>query len=180
MSGKNNFRNFILLSIGLLALTIHSAKAEDFYFKRQPGLWEINTESNGRAIPPIKQCIDEATDKEMQAMGNEMSKNCKKKEMNKSGDTYTMDSECNFSGTTISSHGTFKGDFTSSYQGEFTSTYNPPMMGKKNGSTKISAKWLGECTAGMQAGDMIMPGGMKMNINQLKKSAAMMKREDGK
>jgi hypothetical protein len=30
------------------------------------------------------------------------------------------------------------------------------------------ATWMGECPAGMAPGDMIMPGGRKMNVNTLK------------
>ena len=41
------------------------------------------------------------------------------------------------------------------------------MMGIKEAVTKIKAKWLGACEAGMKAGDMLMPGGMKMNIDQM-------------
>lgn len=170
MARKKVVKNLILLNLSLFTIftTSHSSTAEDLYMKRKPGLWEIQTVANGQAVPPMKNCIDAATDLQMQEMGNEMAKNCSKKELKKTGDIYTIESECNHAGTKISSHGTFKGDFTSSYQGEISSTYNPPMMGIKEGSTKITAKWLGNCEAGMQPGDVIMPGGMKINIAQMR------------
>lgn len=170
MARKKIIRNINLLILSLLTFVqiSYSSFAENLYMKRKPGLWEIKTETNGQAVPPMKNCIDEATDLQMQEMGNDMAKDCTKKEMKKSGDTYTMESDCNYGGSNIRSHGTFKGDFNSNYQGEFTSTYNPPMMGIKEGSTKISAKWLGNCEAGMKPGDVVMPGGMKVNISQMR------------
>ena len=33
----------------------------------------------------------------------------------------------------------------------------------------IEAKWLGACKAGQKPGDIMMPGGMKMNITDMEK-----------
>ena len=44
----------------------------------------------------------------------------------------------------------------------------------RDGTTTIEAKWLGACKADQKAGDIVMPGGMKMNIMDLEKLKAMM------
>ena len=38
-----------------------------------------------------------------------------------------------------------------------------------NGTTTIEAKWLGACKADQKPGDIVMPGGMKMNIKDMEK-----------
>ena len=35
--------------------------------------------------------------------------------------------------------------------------------------TTIEAKWLGACKADQKPGDIVMPGGMKMNIKDMEK-----------
>ena len=45
-----------------------------------------------------------------------------------------------------------------------TSTYQPPFMGKSDGKAVIDAKWVGPCKADQKPGDMVMPGGVKMNV----------------
>ena len=41
-------------------------------------------------------------------------------------------------------------------------------------TTTIEAKWVGACKADQKPGDIVMPGGMKMNIMELDKLKAMM------
>jgi hypothetical protein len=37
----------------------------------------------------------------------------------------------------------------------------------------MSATWIGPCKAGQKAGDIIMPGGLKMNIKDMQKLRAL-------
>ena len=112
----------------------------------------------------------------MQEMGNEIGKNCAKRENKKSGNQYLVSSECSFQGTSIKSEGVFKGDFTTGYEGDIKATYNPPILGRSEGNTKVVAKWLGECGAGNKPGDIIMANGSRINISQMKDLAGMMKK----
>ena len=63
----------------------------------------------------------------------------------------------------------FSGDFTSQYTGETTITYEPAVLGTSEQKMTISARWLGPCEAGQEPGDVILPGGMKMNIYSMEK-----------
>ena len=44
----------------------------------------------------------------------------------------------------------------------------------RNLTTTVEAKWLGACKADQKPGDIVMPGGMKMNILELDKLKGML------
>jgi hypothetical protein len=60
---------------------------------------------------------------------------------------------------------TFTGD--TAYHTEVKSTYDPPMQGMPSANAVIDAKWTGACPAGMQAGDVVLPDGRKMNVRSM-------------
>lgn len=162
----------------VLALTsgalfaVGSATAEDFP-KRKSGLWEIRTSSAkagaGNAASQganVQMCIDEKTDNAVGQQAAEMTKqSCSKQEVKKSGGQTVVDSVCKFGDTTATTHSVFTGSFDSSYRVETRSSYDPPMMGMKEGSAIMEARWLGPCKADQRPGDMILGNGMKININ---------------
>ena len=43
--------------------------------------------------------------------------------------------------------------------------YDPPQHGMKEMKMSQDARWLGACKAGQKPGDVMMPGGPKMNMN---------------
>ena len=134
--------------------------------KRKSGLWEIKTTSDaaGTGRPTSMQmCIDQATDDLLRGLGS--TQDCSKNELKRNGDRIQTESVCKVMGTTTVSHGLFQGDFSAAYQGEVTTTYDPPMMGMKQGKTRIEAKWLSACKAGMTPGDMVLPDGRIINTN---------------
>ena len=47
-------------------------------------------------------------------------------------------------------------------------------------ATTIEAKWVGACKADQKAGDIMMPGGMKMNIKDMEKLKSMIPKQPGK
>jgi hypothetical protein len=137
---------------------------------RKPGLWEMTMSSSARgegAQAPMvtQQCIDAATDKAMREMGQGVNKDmCSKNEVTSSGGTMRLESVCKMGQTTATTRGTVTGDFTQNYRMDMQVNYNPPLMGKSEHSMSIQAKWLGPCKADQKPGDMILPGGMKMNV----------------
>jgi Protein of unknown function (DUF3617) len=131
---------------------------------RKAGLWEITTDAGSQAMK-IQQCIDAATDHAMQARGGAAPQgDCSKRDVQKSGNTTTIDSVCTFGGKTRTSHVVITGSFDS----EYTMTVTGQAEGQPAGRTvTLSAKWLGPCAADQRPGDMIMPNGMKMNIQNM-------------
>jgi hypothetical protein len=139
---------------------------------RKAGLWEITTDAGSQAMK-IQQCIDAATDHAMQARGGAAPQgDCSKRDVQKSGNTTTIDSVCTFGGKTRTSHIVITGSFDS----EYSMTVTGQTEGQPAGRTvTLSAKWLGPCAADQRPGDMIMPNGMKMNIQNMQN---MQKRHD--
>jgi hypothetical protein len=144
---------------------------------RKTGLWEIKMIFEGRNLPAtvMKQCVDPATDKLMNANfagSNEQA--CSKQDMKTSGGTITVDSVCTFGAATTTSHAVVSGSFDSAYTMKVASTRagGPPMPGVAPGAEThmtIEAKWLGPCAAGQKPGDVVMANGMTMNVLEIQK-----------
>lgn len=153
-------------TLGLLASAAFAADLPT----RKPGLWEMTVQnSNAKDKPTVmQQCIDATTDKQMQQFGQGMSqKMCSKSEIRNEGGRFVTESVCKMGASTITSKGTLTGNFNSAYRVESRATYDPPVMNMTEANMIVDAKWLGACKADQKPGDMIMPGGMKMNINQM-------------
>ena len=155
--------------IAVLAALGVCAQAHAFDFpKRKSGLWEIETTSSARpgAAQKAQMCIDQKADDALNQMGTTMTKDmCSKRDLRREGDAIVSDSVCKFGGTTATTHSVVTGKFDSAYQVETRSSYDPPMSGVKDGSAVIRARWVGPCKADQKPGDMILPNGMKFNVN---------------
>jgi hypothetical protein len=44
----------------------------------------------------------------------------------------------------------------------------------RDSTSTVEAKWLGACKPDQKPGDMVMPGGIKMNIKDMQKLKALM------
>ena len=153
------FRTALLLVV----VGVVPATAAD-YPTRKAGLWEITTNVASRSIK-MQQCIDAKTDQAMQAhAGTAPQGDCSKHEVQKSGATMTIDSVCTFGGKTRTSHIVVTGSFDS----EYTLTMTSQAEGTPAGTVvTLNAKWLGPCASDQKPGDMILPNGMKLNIQNL-------------
>jgi hypothetical protein len=92
---------------------------------RKPGLWELKMEFQSRHLPMtgMRQCVDQATDKLMNAnYGGSALESCSKKDIQNSGGTITVDSVCKFGDATTTSHAVITGSFDSAYTIDVTST----------------------------------------------------------
>jgi Protein of unknown function (DUF3617) len=135
---------------------------------RKAGLWEMTTTSNGRTMP-IKQCLDAATDQAMQEnAGLTPERSCSKRDVQKSGDTTTVDSVCTIAGKTLTHHMVITGSFDSGYTMTMTSQGDGIPAAR---TMTIAAKWVGPCAADQKPGDMIMPNGTKINLVDMQKRA---------
>lgn len=141
---------------------------------RKAGLWELKMNVAGQATPqPIQHCIDAATDKQMNTMGAGMrADQCSKQDVQRSGNTITIDSVCNFGMGTTTSRAVVTGSLDSAYTVNVKSKREggPAVPGMPAETTMtIEAKWMGPCKADQKPGDMIIGNGMKMNINDMSK-----------
>jgi hypothetical protein len=148
---------------------------------RKAGLWEIKMAFEGRTIPPqtMQQCIDAATDKQMNSIGGNMAQErCSKQDVQKVGSTIVVDSVCQIGATKTTSHGVISGDFNSAYTVKVSSTREggpaaPGMPADGTSNMTMEAKWLGACKADQKPGDMIMANGMKVNIVDMQRLQQM-------
>ena len=143
---------------------------------RKAGLWELKMSMEGRSMPmqTFQHCIDAATDKAMNDVGGGMREQCAKQDMQRSGNTITVDSVCNIGGATTTSRAVVTGDFNSAYTVKVSSKRDggpaiPGLPAETN--MTIEARWTGPCKADQKPGDVVMANGMKMNVIEMRKGA---------
>ena len=150
---------------------------------RKAGLWEMKVLSGG-SMPEMtmQQCTDETTDKDMSTAMSPMTKEiCSKQDIQKTATGYVTDSVCGIAGMTIKSKAEIIGDFNSAYTVKSSSHSEGGRAGAAHDSTTtIEAKWLGACKADQKAGDIMMPGGMKMNVKDMEKLKALIPKQPAK
>ena len=171
-------------AVGLLALLPVSGAVAVELPVRKAGLWEMKVLSTGAPSPEMtmQQCTDETTDKDMSTAFSPMAKEmCSNQDIQKTSAGYVTDSVCAIAGMTIKSHAEITGDFNSAYTVKSTShSEGGSAGGGRDNTTTIEAKWLGACKGDQKAGDIVMPGGMKMNIKDMEKLKALIPKQPGK
>ena len=167
---QNENRPLALLGTGLISGLIFLAPASATDLPaRKPGLWEVKTTIDGspRALT-VQQCIDEVTDQMLQSSAGPFSAPaCPDREVKKSDASMTIDSHCTLSGKPASAHAVVEGSFDHAYTMTVTSEGGDLPAVKMT----IEGKWLGACAADQKAGDVIMAGGVKINVPELQKRA---------
>ena len=135
---------------------------------RKPGLWELKLDKAGAQT--MQQCTDATTEKEMASTFGPMAKEmCSRQEMKKTAPGLVVDSTCKIGNMTSVSHTEFNGDFNSAYTVTTTSKNSGGPAGMPAETTNVlEAKWIGPCKADQKPGEILMPGGMKMNIKDMK------------
>jgi len=160
------------------ALSAGSARAEDLPV-RKAGLWEMKLVTTGSPVPEMtmQHCTDETVDKEMSNNVSPMAKQiCAKQEIKKTATGYVSDSECSVAGVSTTSHAEITGDFNSAYMVKSTSHAQGGVAGAagRDSTMTVQAKWLGACKADQKPGDIVMPGGFKMNVRDMDKLKALL------
>jgi len=145
---------------------------------RKAGLWEQKI-STGGMQQTMKMCLDAATDQKMKWWGSQAQhgkSDCEQQSVTPHpGGGWDFHAVCNMGESgTITSDGSATGDFGSHYKVEMTSVTTGSPMAQANGThkTSIEATWTGPCPAGMKAGDMEMPGGMRINMTDAMNGAS--------
>ena len=172
-------RKLALLGAALcLVLSAGSASADDLPV-RKAGLWEMKMVRTGTPVPEMtmQHCTDETVDKEMNNNVSPIAKQiCAKQDIKKTATSYVGDSECNVAGVSTTSHAEIVGDFNSAYTVKTSSHAQGGPAGATGRDTTMTleAKWLGACKADQKPGDVVMPGGFKMNVRDVDKLKALL------
>ena len=155
-----------------LALSATAASAVELP-TRKAGLWEMKIVRTGGKLPEItmQHCTDPTTDKEMSNLVSPLAKQiCAKQDVTKTATGYVSDSVCTVSGVSMTTHADIVGDFDSGYTVTSKShTDKGPNGAPLDTVTTIEAKWVGACKPEQKPGDIVMPGGFKLNIKDAEK-----------
>jgi hypothetical protein len=141
--------------------------------QRRAGQWEIRMNLPGRGEIEVQHCTDEATDRDMMQAGLNMSRDmCQRFEMRREGAGFVMESVCQFGQMRSSSRAVFSGDFQSGYSMQLTGTTEGGPQGRSETNLTQTARWVSaECRGGLAPGDMLMPGGMRVNVREMMRMA---------
>lgn len=144
---------------------------------RKAGLWELKMVMAGSPVPAMtmQHCTDETIDRQMSAMyGPAQTNMCTKNDVQKTATGFAVDSICNTGGIATTTHAEIGGDFNSAYTVKVaTKMSGGPAGMPQDANMTLEAKWLGACTADQKPGDIVMPGGIKMNIKDAENLRAM-------
>lgn len=172
-------RKLALLGSALCILVSAGGASADDLPVRKAGLWELKMVRTGTPVPEMtmQHCTDESVDKEMTNNISPMAKQiCAKQEIKKTTTGYVSDSECNVAGISTTSHAEITGDFNSAYTVKTSSHAQGGAAGAtgRDSTMTLEAKWLGACKPDQKPGDIVMPGGFKMNARDVDKLKALL------
>jgi hypothetical protein len=160
------------IGAGALTLAISVASAAELP-TRKAGLWEMKIVRTGGKLPEItmQHCTDATTDKEMNNQVSPIAKQiCSKQDVVKNATGYVSDSVCTVAGVGMTTHAEIVGDFNSAYTVTSKSHLDKGPSGNPVDTvTTIEAKWLGDCKPDQKPGDIVMPGGFKLNVKDAEK-----------
>jgi Protein of unknown function (DUF3617) len=154
-----------------LALVVSATARADDLPIRKAGLWEMKIAKPGaQGELTMQHCTDETTDKDMNNSVSPMAKQlCSKQDIKKTATGYTIDSVCSIAGITTTSHSDVAGDYNSAYSVTTQSHSEGGPASLRDVATKVDAKWLGACKTDQKPGDIVMPGGFKLNVKDAEK-----------
>jgi hypothetical protein len=147
---------------------------------RKPGLWEIKIKLTGGAAPTamMRHCTDAMVDRDMSTMFNPLAPSpCAKGSVRKEGDHYTIDASCTADNKTVKVRSDVMGDFQSSYTVVTeTKIQDDPDSDPTLTSMTLEGKYAGACKMGQKPGDVMMAGGLKLNVKDMDTFRKMPKR----
>ncbi|HYF21801.1 MAG TPA: DUF3617 family protein [Caulobacteraceae bacterium] len=136
---------------------------------RKAGLWEMRmSSSDNEFVQTTRFCVDAESERKMSIWGPQVTKDmCSKNNATRRPDgTWAFSSVCDMgSGGKVTTAGTLTGDFERRYQmrAESSTTGAAVPQMNRTSTLTIDASWVGRCEPGMKGGDMILPGGIRMN-----------------
>jgi len=138
--------------------------------RRAPGLWEQKVTSAGRT-QASQICLDAATEARLTVWGQAAGQDqCSQSEVRpRPGGGWSIASICKMDeGGVVSTRGEVTGDFAKAYRMEAQNTISGASSSLMNGTHNmtIEAAWKGPCPAGLKGGDVLLPGGMRINLLQ--------------
>lgn len=150
---------------------------------RKAGLWDMKMRMTGGGVPTMsmQQCTDAATDRDLRALYSPLAKEiCTRREVVKTATGYTVNRICKRGDDAIATTIDITGDFNTGYQAHLVSrTQDQSPDDPPSSDLTMTAKYLGACKSGQHPGDVVMMGGMKMNIKDIAKMQQQQSADSG-
>lgn len=141
---------------------------------RKPGLWDVLTVTQKPDKVPkisVRMCVDAATDRELMDFGLKMSKDsCARYDVRGKGGHWTIEADCTL--------GPVKSVTRTRIGGNFQSRVNILIEGTVSGMPGSNApqpthitqdsRWISADCPGMKAGDVMLEGGTKFNVKDMR------------
>jgi hypothetical protein len=125
----------------------------------------------------MRHCTDESTDRQMSTMFNPLAPPpCTKGDVQKRDDRFTIDSSCKVDNKTVSLHSDVTGDFNTSYSVVTETRTQEPDSEPSVSSMTLEGRYVGSCKWGQKPGDVVMAGGLKVNVKDMDKFKGLLKR----
>lgn len=160
-----------LLAAALVGAVAAPAAAQMVMPTRKPGYWDQTMVMPGPQGTTMKSqfCTDAAVEKSISVFGQQTAQaSCSKNNVRRTPTGFAFESTCTFGKSTTTTVGTATGDFSKAYTVSMVTKSNPPLApGMAETKMSIQAKWLGACPTGRKPGDMVMPGGMVVNMAKM-------------
>jgi len=165
------------LCVAVAAASLSTTRAEELDLPmRKAGLWDMKMRITGGGIPTMsmQQCTDAATDKDLRTIYSPLAKEtCDKRTVQKTAAGYTVDRVCKKGDDTITTHIDISGDYNTAYEAHLvTRTQDQAQDDPPESDLTLDAKYVGPCKSDQQPGDIVMMGGMKINLKDVLKLRA--------
>lgn len=138
--------------------------------RRKPGLWEQSVSIAGiDYAQTTRLCLDPATDEKLSWWGGQTANaQCSKSlALRQTDGAWRFSTVCDMgSGGKVTTSGVATGDFNSHYEVQAESSTQGAALEQMNGARKMTivADWRGACPDGMKGGEVLLPGGLRMNL----------------
>ena len=128
--------------------------------KRRAGLWRMSMSHTGGpgVSMTAEMCVDEASAGDFNFDPGKGSKDCASSKITPTGNGWAFESICNVEGRTVTTEGVITGDMSANYAMDLSTRMDPAPEGMGQSNTKMQAKWLGPCPAGMKPGQVKVAG----------------------
>ncbi|WP_460480062.1 DUF3617 domain-containing protein [Comamonas humi] len=134
---------------------------------RKPGLWEVAIAGGqGAASRPVtvQQCTDRASDAQVLLSIVPGQEHCDAPTVHRQGRRYRIENQCAVHGRRLNLQMELSGDLGARYEGSYEVLPERTAGGPPAEARRFEARWLGECRAGMQPGDMVLPNGITVQV----------------
>ncbi len=144
----------------------------------KPGLWQMSTSMPRMPHGMVsKICVDAAmTDRLVDSSAHVQGVTCSKRDVHMRPGGAVVDTVCTTGGRTITTHAEINMPTPASFHETVQASFSPAIAGHSQQSSTVDGQWLGQCPAGMRAGDVVMggmpgmAGGMKLNMYDVTKA----------